>query len=458
MKVMLFNPWLPIHPSITPSFGNAWPLGLLYVAAAVRAAGHKVDIFDASVGGSVTYKPDGKFFLLNLMTAIQGYQNSLPLVGAPIDSLKAALERSRPEVVGLSLPISSQHDFVPFFVKLIKENSNAKIVVGGTHATMAAELLTGMDGIDYIVTGEGEVSFPKLLTAIENKQPTDEIAGVYPKPFELIENIDDLAFPAFDLVPEFSYFAATNTATVQIISSRGCPFNCRFCSTPYLTHRKWRAHTALRVLAEMEQLVINGAKEIRFVDDNATLDKDRWKTIMEGVIRSGWGIKLSAHSLYFKTLDKEALTLMRLAGFERIKISPESGNDRVLRELMGKPFTVAECEQAVHDITEAGMAPGIDIILGMPGETLAEIQDTVDFCHRIKEYNPESYAWISCALPMLRTELYDEVVEKGLFTGGVPELFSFATATYDGMDWTREDLKKIWSTLYYNMNNKGKAP
>ena len=452
MRVLLINPWLPIHPSTVPSFGNAWPLGLLYLAAATKAAGHEVDIYDAAVGGITTCIHKGKFQLINMVNSVPDYPDDISLIGAPIGSLQMILKNQSPEVVGLSLPISSQHAFVPFFVKLIKECTDAKIVVGGPHATLAADLLSKFDGIDYIVMGEGEKSFPELLTAIVNNLPTDGIAGVYPTPFELIEDVDLLPYPAHDLVPRHSYFATTNSPVVEIYSSRGCPFNCRFCSSPYFHRRKWRPHSVLRVLTEIKRLVDSGVKEIRFVDDNAALDGDRWKSIMEGIARSGWGIKLSVYSLYFKTIDKEALTLMRMAGFERVMFAPESGNDRVIRDLMGKNFTVAECEQMVRDITEAKMAPDMNIMLGMVGETAAEIMDTVNFCLRMKEYNPECGAAVSIATPIIHTAMYDEAVERGIFPGGVPQLFSYAVPTYDGEDWTKEQLGNIQRRLDYKMN------
>ena len=456
MNVLLLNPWQLLHDTTVSSFGPAWPLGLLYVAAATQAAGHEVTIFDAAVGGKESWIFENAIRMQYIINEVDGI--SLKLVGTFPKMLPEIVKAVCPDIVGISLSFSSQHCLISYMVESIKKSApNSIIVLGGTHATLASDMLIEEEGIDYVITGEGEISFPALLNTIENGKEPKGMPGVCykdgeNKQFDLITDVDALPFPAFGLVPKHSYSCANNKVLYQILSSRGCPFNCRFCSAPFLTRRTWRPHSVERVLAEIEMCVNRRAEEIRFTDDNATIDKDRFKSILEGIITSGWKVELSGYSFHCQTLDKEMLSLMRLAGFKRVMFAPESGNDRVIREEIGKTFTVADAENTIKDITNAGLIPYINILIGMPGETRNEIADTIEFCRRAKEINPECGAWVSCATPMLGTELYDEAVEKGLYPGGIPEIFSYTVATYDGIDWTKEELSLIRERLMINMN------
>ena len=456
MRVLLVNPWHPFDSTTKPSFGEAWPLGILYVAAATRAAGHKVVVFDCAVGGREVWKYDNNRHMEFITNIVEGI--SPLLVGVFPNMLSSVVRIAAPDVIGISMPFSSQHCFIQHLVDDIKKMMpNVIIVLGGSHATLASDMLIDIEGVDYVVTGDAEISFPALLNKIEQGEEPKGMPGVCYKggenmPFDLITDVDNLPMPAFDLVSKYTYYNIFGRATYQMFTSRGCPFNCRFCSSPFFTRRSWRPHSVDRVLAEIGMCLSMGADEIRFVDDNAAVDTDRFKAIMEGIIKSGKRILMSACSFHCQTLDKEALLMMRLAGFERVMFAPESGNDRVIKEEIGKTFTVADAENMVRNITNAGLIPDLNILIGMPGETWAEIQDTVEFCRRMKAISPGCGAWISCATPMLKTELYDEAVEKGLYAGGIPPLFSYAVATYDGIDWTKEQLVETWKMLTVEMN------
>ena len=456
MKVLLFNPWLPLHERTNASFGAVWPLGLLYLAAATQASGHRAVIFDAAIGGRVSWVLEDKLCIEYVVNPIDGV--SLQLVGTTPDMLMGVIKRVCPKVLGISLLLSSQHCLVVPLVKAVKKlDMDITIVLGGTHATMASDMLIEIEGVDYVVTGEGERAFPALLNKLEAGEEPKGIPGVHykggeNKPFDLILDVDALPLPAYDLVPKYPYYHALNSAMYQIFSSRGCPNNCRFCSAPFLTRRHWRPHSIERVLGEIGLLLSRGADEIRFADDNVAVDKNRFKAILEGVIKNREKVLLSACSMHCQTLDKEMLLMMNLAGFERVMFAPESGNDRVIKEEIGKTFTVADAENMVRDITNAGLIPDLNILIGMPGETWAEIQDTIEFCKRMKAISPGCGAWVSCATPMLKTELYDEAVEKGLYAGGIPPLFSYAVATYDGIDWTKEQLEETRKMLMLGMN------
>ena len=449
--------------STKSNLSAAWPLSLLYVASATLRAGHAVNILDAYIGGCIPYVfgKHALYYTGSIVREQDTTNETCHLIGVPYTLVYNIIEKMRPDVVGVSLTFSTQHMIIPLIVEIIKDAApEAIIVFGGSHATLAANIILDIDGVDYVVAGEGEVAFPTLLNAIEAKTSVEGIAGicyrkdneVFISPYNLISNLDNLAFPAFGLVPTEQYFGAEGVRMMPMLTSRGCPFHCRFCSVPLLNGRKWRAHSAERVLAEITTYVTNGVKEIHFIDDNMSLKKERFHTILEGIISNSWKLKLHAsQALHCATLDSETLNLMQRAGFKKVFVSAESGNDRVLAEEIGKTFTVADAENAIRQIVSAGMEPAVNLVVGMPGEKWIEIQDTVIFAHKMKELGAKQF-WVSIATPMLGTELYQEVVDKGLFKTGIQDVFSYGEATFDGIDWKREDLRILRDNLMKELN------
>jgi len=427
---------------------------MLYVAASIRAVGHEVVVFDCAIEGRTSWRYGDCLELDYTYHRLEGSPYTIDLVGVDPSILTRVIEVTCPDVIGLAVPLSTQHYFVPAIIKVMKESApEAIVVLGGTHATLAADTLIKMEGVDYVITGEGEFAFPWLLGDIEKKEESRELPGVYYKdgrssPFSLIADIDTLPPPARDLVSKYAYYSAFLGQVYHLSTSRGCPFACYFCPSLFMHRRKWRPHSVDRVLAEIELCVGMGAEEIRFVDDNAALNKDRCMGILEGVVTNNWPIKLTACNLYGPSLDKEMLTMMKKMGWERVLFAPDSGNDRVLEEELGKvTTTVAESEKTFRLITEVGLIPDINIIIGSPGETWAEIQDSVAFCRKMREINPACGIDVFCATPILGTKLYDRVVERGLFPGGIPFRFSYVVSTYDGIDWTKEELVQLRNDL-----------
>ena len=202
----------------------------------------------------------------------------------------------------------------------------------------------------------------------------------------------------------------------------------------------------------MEIYLHNDIQGVYFLDDNMSLDRERFHTILEGVITNKWALELYAKEpLACSTLDKETMKLMQLAGFKLVSIAAESGNDRVLAEEMGKPFSTADAENAILGLINLGIEVIVCLVIGMPGETWAEIQDTVAFTRRMKEKG-SARSWFSIATPIPGTQLYKEVKEKGLCSGD-DFGFSYGEATFDGVDWKREDLTTLRNNVMKELND-----
>ncbi len=457
MKVLLINPPQPIFNHSFENLAVSWPMGILYIAAAAKRAGHEVRVLDAFIGSCIPFTTfDGLHAVMYSSQVLMNKKGEITndgLVGLRYEQFKYIIGFDPPDVIGISLMFSSIHYIVPIIVQIIKEAiPNAIIVLGGSHASAAAGALLELEKVDYVITGEGEIAFPKLLHAIENHEPTDNIPGVYPTPFELIENLDSIDPPAYTAVPFDHYFAVLGRREVVMITSRGCSFSCRFCSVPQSSYRRWRAHSPGRVLAEIERAMILGANEIMFEDDNISLHKARWQSILEEIIKQKWNLHLGARNILLTTLDKDILTLMKQAGFTKIPVSAESGCDRVLAKEMGKKLTVGETERVVRESIEVGLTPFLNFVIGMPGEKWEEIEQTAEFACRMKSFGAKGF-WVSVATPIFGTEMFRELVDKNMLPENFAYQFSYGHATFDGLDWTKEQLQQFRNNLMKELNS-----
>ncbi|MBE3042494.1 radical SAM protein [Candidatus Bathyarchaeota archaeon] len=254
------------------------------------------------------------------------------------------------------------------------------------------------------------------------------------------------------MVPVDQYFAVLGRHEMVMLTSRGCPFSCRFCSVPQSSHRKWRAHSVDRVLSEMETAKTIGATDIMFEDDNMSLNKDRYCRILEAVVKQNWGLHLGARNLLLTTLDKDVLTLMKRAGFAKVPVSAESGCDRVLAEEMGKKLTIAETERVVRESVEVGLKPFLNFVIGMPGEKWGEIEKTAEFARRMKTLGADGF-WFSVATPICGTAMFQELVDKEMLPSDFMYRFSYGRGTFDGPDWTKEQIQDYRKMLMEELNS-----
>lgn len=466
MKVLLINPWQVMINKMAEHLGATCPLPVLYVAGAARDAGHEVVVIDAHVAGCTPFHISGKHYLYYSGDTLSINEDSdqYTLVGAPVADILSMIRTCNPDVIGISLTFLSLQPAIEPIVEMLKlAFPNIPIVVGGSFPSLVPEHIAKVDAIDYTVAGEGEVTFPLLLKAIEDKREPVGMPGVYCKRNgqvvgtspDRITDLDSISYPAYDLVILDHYFAIQGVRRIQLITSRGCPFNCRFCSVPLTSKRKWYGHSPERVLSELQGAANAGVNEIFFEDENMAVNKSRFIAILEGIINNRLELKLRAHNgLHVATLDKEVLRLMKLAGFEWLVISPESGNERVAREEMGKTFSPDDAVQVVKDAISLGLKPLVNLILGMPNETMSEIQDTVAYAKKLKGMGVKEFQ-IATAMPMPGTELFKEAVSKGLMQAGIQSNPNFYVPVFDGPDWTRQQLFKLRYELADELNERG---
>lgn len=377
-----------VGPSLLP------PLGLAYIAAAIEKEGHDVRILDTAI--------------LNMS----------------IKDIKDYFRNNKFDIIGITLMTPMYLNFVNI-VKAIKPlTGKTPLVAGGAHPSiLPVETLKENPGVDYSVFGEGESVFPDLINAIKGKKSVSAVNGVayregkavkITKPAKMIENLDELPMPARHLLDNEKYIPAPSTyrklPVMHISSSRGCPYNCTYCSSQSVFGRKYRSHSVDRVLEELKLLMNKyGAKEVCFLDDIFTLNKRWMNDLCNRLIREGINKKISwSCSTRVNLVDLSLLKKMKKAGCWQIHFGIESGSQRLLN-LIKKGITLQQSRDAIKCCRKVGIKTRAYFMLGLPTETKEESLKTIAFA---KEIDPD-YVKFSLTTPYPGTELFDIVKKEG---------------------------------------------
>lgn len=420
-KVLLINPFNPQSDHIQP------PLGLGYLATAIRKINFSVKILDAN---KERIKPK---------------------------ELEEIIKQEKPNFVGLQ-SYSANFHYVKESLKFIKEvNPEIVTLVGGPHpSALPRQILETMgDSLDFAFAGEAEIGLPKLLGELLNKTANfASIPGLIYRqkgkivlnPPLFLANLDLFDFPAWDLLKPETYPEAQHGAFFEkfpiapIVTTRGCPYNCSFCAGKLNTGKIFRKRSLKNVLLEIKFLYNkHGIREFHIVDDNFTFEKDFAKEILREVIK----LKLNAsfavpNGVRIDSLDEELINLMKKAGFYLISIGIESGSDRVLN-LMNKNITTAKIQEKISLINQKGLNSAGFFIIGYPGETENEINKTIDFSLNLGLSRANYFLF----LPLPGTPIFAKLKKEGLIKNNLNfSEFSF-TRPFLGKEISQKKLKKL---------------
>jgi len=313
--------------------------------------------------------------------------------------------------------------------------------------------------IDFLIRGEGEIRIIQLIEYIQNQGKLGELDGVVFKkdgkiinlqPKKIIQNLDDLPIPAYDLIPfkKYSLYLQTQfQPTITMLTSRGCPFNCIYCSKPVFGSSV-RARSPESILEEIIFLKKNyNIKEIIFYDDSFTLEKERiiklCKLIIKNNIKINWKCETRVN-----LVDQELLNLMKKAGCYMICYGIESGNQKILNVLK-KGINLKEIKKAIELTRKAEIETLGYFMLGIPGETEKEIEQTIDLAKKLKL----DYAQFSIATAYPGTELYQIAKKQGKITKDFSNSFYALTKQkriISLCDVNAEILKKYLKKAYYS--------
>lgn len=331
-----------------------YPLNLLYLAAALEKAGHEVTVIDPTA-------------------------NNMPL-----EVVLITISEINPLTVGISSMTVGIRSAVRLAKAIRKRfNGNIPIGLGGVHITVDKDFCRRNPYFDYWVIGEAEVTYPKIITHLEKhkgRKIQQEWHG------HTVADLDELPFPARHLINPAIYKRKEQMdyekPAAGILASRGCPFNCVFCSIP--NHgRKVRLRSAENIVDEMESIYESCGGRYSFVDDCFTVN-GRWAAeVCQAIIDR----KISCHwiaSTRADAVNKNLITLMRRAGCAELYFGVESGNDHIRNKLIGKNLSLESVKQAVELCKKNNILSNLFLMVGFPQETEANLEDTINVGLKVK--------------------------------------------------------------------------
>jgi len=378
MKVVLIQPRGRTVYEISPEP----PLGLAYLAAAL--IDHKNDLNIEIIDG----------FLLD---CDQYYKKILNIEA---------------DVVGVTSTITQLNEALK--IPNLVNKKDIKFIIGGPGAANLPSTKLYESGYSVICYGEGERTIVELMKTFENGLPLENVNGisflnnnqeVKTKPRDPIENLDEIPFPARDLLDMKKYLSIwkekMGVAATQIISSRGCPFSCKFCSKNTFG-RRTRFMSHAKVIEEMRLLYDKYKAEMVFFDDDLfTLNRKRVLDFCDAMERELPGKRWGAQARV-EMIDLEMLTRMKRAGCTDLMFGAESGSQRIL-DFLGKGIKVEQIKKAFTWVNEVGITGGMYLIVGIPGET----QQDIDMTKRlIGETKPKSID-LCFLTPIPGTEIFE---------------------------------------------------
>lgn len=368
---------------------STFPLGLGYIAAVLELDGFSALILDLNAADNQT------------------------------KTFESKLREINPSIVGISTMTSNFLTSVEAAQQVKKWNPQCIVVMGGVHATfMHKEILENVPEVDVIVRFDGEFIISDLAKTIEANRSLLEVKGisfrengkVVSTPLRgHIENLDALPYPAHHLIhPSIGeYLSQFRSKNLPVITTRGCPFSCTYCSTMAFHGREYRTRSIANVISELEYLIEKfQVKSVTFVDDNFTVQNSRVSELCREIKKRNFSLDWGC-SARVDQVSEELLKEMKAAGCTDIFFGIESASQRVL-DFVRKGFTVEQAKDAVKTAEKVGIRTHCSFILGLPKETPHTLRNMVTF---VQETKPTGRVLPNRLFILPGTELYQKKEE-----------------------------------------------
>ncbi len=385
VKVALVYPYF--HPGNDNSIFRFPPLGLGYIAAALKKQGTEVELVDCT--------------FMQFREAVE------------------RVKHAKPHIVGFYSMFSMKKTTLELAQVLRDEGlRDSLFVVGGPLPSWEPEGFLGV--FDVVAVGEGEQTMLEMADCVDQHKGLSGVKGLVFKdgertiknaPRQFIENLNNLDFPTRDLFDNKAYQKYYRDrfgySITSMITSRGCPFSCDFCSRP-IFGADMRTRSVTNIVDEVEQIAALGYDRVWFADDCFTLNRNHVLDVCNEIVRRRLDIGWECLSRV-DTMDTEVAEGMKRACCIGVFFGIESGNDSILG-LMKKKITTAQAQRAVNAAKAAGLNVGAFFIVGYPGENNKTVLDTLRFASHL----PLDYLSFTLPYPIPGTPLYERVKDHGV--------------------------------------------
>lgn len=391
MKILLIAPsQRQIYgEKVSPPYPS---LGLLQIGAVLKAADHEIKFIDL---------------------AAEDYND---------DKLIGIIKNFDPALVCLTCVTPTFGEAIRI-AGMVKSNLKILTVLGGVHSTIAPEECIKFHEIDFLVVGEGEITITELAEYLDKgKKNFDQIKGLWLRDGErvirgdsrpLIENLDELPFPAWELIPDLSKYQppdALRRPVMSIMTTRGCPFGCIFCCSKQIFGRRYRTRSKDSLIKEIKYYIERfGIKELHIMDDVFTLNKERTIEICRAIQAEKFDLTFSfANGIRADSVDEEVLQVLKDTGFQDLGFGVETGDEDILKSIK-KSTTKDSMRRAFKMAKSFGFNTWGFFMIGLPGETSATIKKTIDFAI---ELDPD-FAKFLILKPFPGSEVFKDLNELG---------------------------------------------
>jgi radical SAM superfamily enzyme YgiQ (UPF0313 family) len=393
------------------------PIGTAYIAAIFKKLGYRVQVIDAAAEGFYDvekYKFNTYIFGLNI-------ENTVRLIKPDTD------------VVCFSFMFTNNWYFDRELVTAVRKSFlNAVIIGGGEHATAVPEYcLRTSPEIDYLVLGEGEATIEELMNCIVKRLSMDEINRIayrkndrihvnnFSRRLKRVNSIDEIPWPAWELFPLDKYFAYKITYGVYrgnnlpVLASRGCPYDCTFCSSPQMWGKKYSLRRVNDVVDEMEYYYKKyNVTSFDFFDLTAIIYKDWIISLCREILNRGLNITYQIPAgTRAEAIDLEVAQMLHRSGCKNITYAPESGSPKILKAIR-KRVNLDNIYSSIKYSNKVGMNIKLNIIVGLPDETHLDIWKTIWFLIRSSWYGAhDMYPGVFSPYP--GSALYERLLSEG---------------------------------------------
>ena len=355
----------------------------------------------------------------------------------------------KPDIIGISILFSSAHHTAMKIAKASKQKwPESKFICGGNHSTNYFTHLLKNENVDYVLRGEGELSFSQFISNIQEGKEYLEVPGIIDEKMlaknqtevgPIIMDLDEIPIPAFDLL-DLETYKSNGASTMQ---SRGCVFKCTFCASHTVNGRDMRYKSNGRIVDEMNILIRNhGFKTLFIEDDLFATDKKQFLPLSKEVSQQNYPIRIRLpQGLSVAMMNEEMIDAMIAMGISEASIAIESGSAYTQKHIIKKHVNLDKAKEVLKCMRTKKFIFTVNFILGFPGETKELMQESLDYIRSLDV----DWVFVFHAIPLLGTEMYDQFVNMGALD---PDNFDWDNVRlgrrgFDTVDITSKELTKL---------------